>query len=329
MNTTPRGQMPLIPSRHLRVLACALALATLLSCATSGGVPPAPSMPAARLALRPEYRVFYDALQDYGDWVLIEPYGFVFRPKVDFLTFRPYEDGFWAPSDTWGWVWISAEPFGWATYHYGSWLWDRFQGWVWFPGVDWGPAWVSWQLADRYAGWAPLGPQSSGGAAGMIPGGAYLYAPLDRMGSTDLSAHIVTQQSLGDRVAGAEAADDVVEQDGVRINRGPRFELIERAIGAPLPRVKLAESATSGRPAIDRREATPLGGAGAFDPERARREAEDAAKRARTLIEAGGRTPAVLPILRPAGIAPGGEGSGARKRQGHPGKPGAAPDTTR
>jgi uncharacterized protein DUF6600 len=313
-------------SHHLRLLSSALALATLLSCATTGGVPAPPSMPAARLALRPEYRIFYDALQDYGDWVLIEPFGFVFHPKVDFATFRPYDDGFWAPSDTWGWVWISAEPFGWATYHYGTWFWDRYQGWVWQPGVDWGPAWVSWQLADRYAGWAALSPSGADVTPGMIPGGAYLYAPLERMGSTDLSAHIVTEERLGARVASAVPADDVVEQDGIRINRGPRFDLIERAIGAPLPRVKLTEPAAPGRAALGRRDAAPNAGPALVDIEVARRQAEEAARRTRTLIEAGGRTPAVLPILRSVGIA--GEGAGTRKRPGRPVKPGAAADST-
>ena len=43
---------------------------TVASCA--GGYVSTPSMPAARAALRPEYRLFYDALIDYGDWVLIE-----------------------------------------------------------------------------------------------------------------------------------------------------------------------------------------------------------------------------------------------------------------
>ena len=36
---------------------------------------------------------------DYGDWVLIEPYGYVFRPRVGFDTWHPYWDGFWAPTD--------------------------------------------------------------------------------------------------------------------------------------------------------------------------------------------------------------------------------------
>jgi hypothetical protein len=313
--------------RHLGALSGALALATLLSCAT-GGYAPQPSMPAARAALRPEYRVFYDALQDYGDWTLIEPYGFVFHPKVDFASFRPYQDGFWVATDAWGWVWISAEPFGWATYHYGSWVWDRFQGWVWVPGVDWGPAWVSWQLAGAYAGWAPLGPQAGGGLPGGIPSGPYVFAPVNLMGSADLRSHITPQAKLGTAVAEAQAADNVVERDGVRINMGPAFAGIERAIGGPLPRVKLAEATVPTRPAAGPGDAVLTGESGEVDVAGARREAEDAARRARAMIQAGGKTPAVLPILRPAGIGAAGEGSGAQKRPRRFGRPDAA-DTTR
>ena len=228
--------------RHLRALLSAIALATLLSCATGGYAPPPPSMPAARAALRPEYRLFYDALQDYGDWVLIEPFGFVFRPKVDFATFHPYQEGFWVPSDTWGWVWISAEPFGWATYHYGSWFWDRFQGWVWTPGMNWGPAWVSWQVSDRYAGWAPLAPQASAGLASAAPGGAYRFAPLDKLGATNIASSIATRDQIGAALSDARPVEESVERDGVRVSLGPALARVERARGGPLPRVKLEDA---------------------------------------------------------------------------------------
>jgi hypothetical protein len=121
---------------HAPALAAGVLLALLqLSCATTGMTPDPVSMPAARAGLRPQYRVFYDELVDYGDWILIEPYGFVFRPRTRFNSWSPYYDGFWSPSDNYGWVWVSAEPYGWATYHYGRWLNDDYQGWVWVPGA--------------------------------------------------------------------------------------------------------------------------------------------------------------------------------------------------
>ena len=86
-------------------LAAFLALACLGAggCAATGYSPDVtPSMPAPRQALRPEYRFFYDALSDYGDWVLIEPYGYLFRPDVNFVAWRPYTDGYWVPTDIYG-----------------------------------------------------------------------------------------------------------------------------------------------------------------------------------------------------------------------------------
>jgi hypothetical protein len=57
-----------------------------------------------------------------------------------------------------GWTWVSNEPYGWATYHYGRWDRDPRFGWIWIPGTIWGPAWVSWQSGGGYIGWAPLPP---------------------------------------------------------------------------------------------------------------------------------------------------------------------------
>src|SRR5207249_1853384 len=107
--------LPMIRSLARLTLLVVLPLA-LISCATGTLVPERESMNAARASLLPEYRIFYDSLIDYGDWVLIEPFGYVFRPHVNAVAWQPYEDGFWAPTDVYGWTWISSEAFGWATY---------------------------------------------------------------------------------------------------------------------------------------------------------------------------------------------------------------------
>jgi len=157
----------------------------LQSCAVTGSPQPSP-MPAARAGLRPEFRVFYDELQDYGDWTLIEPYGFVFRPRTRFSNWTPYNDGFWSPSDSYGWVWVSGEPYGWATYHYGAWINDDFQGYVWVPGLEWAPAWVAWTGNNTFVGWAALTPGGQGVA------GNFHVVPRSALGSTDLSSKILT-----------------------------------------------------------------------------------------------------------------------------------------
>ena len=278
--------------RRVLLLCGSWAILALSGCASSGFQPIASTMPAAKAGLQPEFRVFYDALEDYGDWVLIEPYGYVFRPRVSFVSWRPYNEGFWVPSDIWGWVWISAEPFGWATYHYGTWFNDSYQGWVWAPGLDWGPAWVSWQIAEGYAGWSPLGPRG-------VDFGGYTYVPLSQLGSTSLQSAIVPAAQIADKLANAKSVENTVVRGGVKINRGPPLDLVERVAG-PLSRVRLAEvgpGAAGGKRGP---------GAGASSPtfedeiEATRRAAEDAANQAKLAAARGGAPPPRLSMVRPA-----------------------------
>ncbi len=64
-------------------------------------------------------------------------------------------------TNDYGWYWLSNEPFGWITYHYGRWYDDDYYGWVWMPDDVWGPAWVEWRYDDDYIGWAPLPPYAT------------------------------------------------------------------------------------------------------------------------------------------------------------------------
>src|SRR6188768_2473373 len=106
------------------------------------------------------YDTFYRKLEPYGAWRETEDYGFVWQPReARGRDWRPYTDGRWAYTDA-GWTWVSREPHGWATYHYGRWTRLRGVGWVWVPGEEWAPAWVSWRSSDRHLGWAPLPPEA-------------------------------------------------------------------------------------------------------------------------------------------------------------------------
>lgn len=107
------------------------------------------------------YSTFYNKLESYGDWIETGDYGYVFHPREaeSSRTWRPYTNGRWVYTDA-GWTWISEEPFGWATYHYGRWTRLRGIGWVWVPGNQWAPAWVSWRKSSDYVGWAPLPPEA-------------------------------------------------------------------------------------------------------------------------------------------------------------------------
>ncbi len=127
--------------------------------------PPVANRPVPPSAPRAEQSMdyFYKALEPHGDWVEVERYGYCWQPRsATDSDWRPYVDGNWAHTN-YGWTWVSNEPFGWATYHYGRWARVRGLGWVWVPGSEWAPAWVAWRRSERYVGWAPLPPEAYSG----------------------------------------------------------------------------------------------------------------------------------------------------------------------
>ncbi len=96
--------------------------------------------------------VFFEPLAPYGQWVQSR-WGRAFAPNVD-RDWRPYVNGRWTEDR----LWISDDPWGWATDHYGRWGFDQAMGWVWVPGTEWAPHWVAWREANDVTGWAPVPP---------------------------------------------------------------------------------------------------------------------------------------------------------------------------
>jgi hypothetical protein len=110
----------------------------------------------AKKYLPEELEDFESELAEYGDWVYIAPYGYVWVPGGVETAWRPYYYGRWTWMSLAGWTWIPYEPWGWCTYHYGRWHWRYGLGWYWIPTTIWGPAWVSWYWGYDYFGWVPL-----------------------------------------------------------------------------------------------------------------------------------------------------------------------------
>jgi DNA segregation ATPase FtsK/SpoIIIE-like protein len=103
-------------------------------------------------------QTFYDELSPYGVWIQDPEYGYVWRPDVDQEEFRPYyTNGRWVMTE-YGNTWVSDYDWGWAPFHYGRWILNRYSNWIWIPDTTWGPAWVSWRSGGGYYGWAPLAP---------------------------------------------------------------------------------------------------------------------------------------------------------------------------
>jgi hypothetical protein len=112
-----------------------------------------------RLALRylpGELDDYEGELQTHGDWIYIEPYGYVWMPRDVVSHWRPYHNGRWVWIATCGWTWLPYEPWGWVTHHFGRWHWRVGIGWYWIPTAEWGPGWVSWYWGQNYCGWAPM-----------------------------------------------------------------------------------------------------------------------------------------------------------------------------
>ncbi|MHC4282669.1 MAG: DUF6600 domain-containing protein [Planctomycetota bacterium] len=106
-----------------------------------------------------DIQILTQDLQPFGHWVDSAEYHMCWAPNPAGVRsdWRPYTEGRWAYTK-FGWTWISDEPWGHITYHYGSWVDDPIHGWIWVPGRVWAPAWVAWRSNNDYIGWAPLPP---------------------------------------------------------------------------------------------------------------------------------------------------------------------------
>ena len=95
-------------------------------------------------------------LDEYGDWMSMPEFGYVWVPRGMAYDWRPYSYGRWTWLPMAGWCWIPYEPWGWSTFHYGRWHWGMGMGWYWIPMHVWGPAWVNWWWGYDYYAWAPM-----------------------------------------------------------------------------------------------------------------------------------------------------------------------------
>src|SRR6476661_262285 len=218
---------------------------------------------------------FYDNLSSHGNWIERPSYGWVWTPSQVSSSWRPYQDGHWVWTDQ-GWTWISEEPYGWATYHYGRWYEDPEIGWSWVPGDEWAPAWVDWQAGDDYIGWAPLPPSYdvnagyrdgydrgygggyNGGYNNGYGGGysydtgyrpspeSYIFVPERNFLSVSISAYIVPQVRVVSFFRNTRNYTNY-RQDGGRIyNQGIPVDRIQRVVGRTVTRYQIADLGADG-----------------------------------------------------------------------------------
>jgi len=131
-------------------------------------------------------QVYSHELEPYGEWERMkyrDYYHWFWRPTRVSIGWTPFVTGRW---NRWHreHVWISAEPWGWCTHHYGNWV-NLHGAWWWtpyihmgvsFPGIRlvdfhiefgssfrpfWHPGRVAWVSTTSHVGWIPLAPWES------------------------------------------------------------------------------------------------------------------------------------------------------------------------
>ena len=228
------------------------ALFALLLLGGAFGAIPASAQLAADIHVGPSGRAsvdvgfFYDDLASYGNWVERPSYGWVWTPRAVAASWRPYQSGHWVWTDE-GWTWISNEPYGWATYHYGRWYDDPEIGWSWVPGDEWAPSWVSWQEGADYIGWAPLPPGvnvgvafGGGGYAYGIAPESYCFVPERDFLSPRLGSYFVARDRIGGFWGRTRNFTNYRFDGGRVFNQGVPVDRIQRFTGR-VPRYQVAD----------------------------------------------------------------------------------------
>jgi hypothetical protein len=221
---------------------------------------------------------FYEPLTPEGEWVVIGSYGRCWRPHHVESDWRPYCNGSWERTDA-GWYWVSDEPWGWATYHYGRWDYSGQDGWYWVPQTQWAPAWVSWHEGGGYIGWAPLQPSVSISVNGFvgynesrISPRAYVFVQQNRFLEPVRPSIVVVNNTTIIRntrtVTNARIVNNRV------VNEGPATAVIEKASGRKVVAMPVQELRHNPEAAVVARERNSKSTAPARSQAPARNEAQ-------------------------------------------------------
>ncbi len=198
----------------------------------------------------------YNYLSPYGNWVQLEPYGYVWTPRHMGYRWRPYSQGHWVMTD-YGWTWIANEEWGSIPFHYGRWSYDDDFGWFWVPGTVWGPAWVSWRWGDQYAGWAPL-PPGMEFRAGMdfaslsinIPLRFWIFLQAPRFLDRDIHRYALPYERNSTIINFTSAHNNIYYRNNRIFNEGMGIDNVRRATKRDVPQYRLQDVRKPGQARI-------------------------------------------------------------------------------
>jgi len=147
-----------------------------------------------------------------------------------------------------GWYWYSDEPWAWACYHYGYWVYEANYGWVWVPDVVWGPAWVSWRVGGGYIGWAPLPPPGvsihvAAPTLFVFVQTAHFTQPIRPTKVIVNNTTIIKQTTVINNIKQVNRTFDGAAPRKVVVNEGPGVGVIEKQTNRKVDAVPIQEAA--------------------------------------------------------------------------------------
>jgi hypothetical protein len=226
------------------LLASSAALAAIAVAVPTAIVPSWNPVATAQAATSVSFSLFYDGLDDYGDWVSYDG-DYVFVPVIDDHDWQPYTEGHWVYLRGYGWTWVSDEPFGWATYHYGRWGFDDDIGWYWVPGRRWAPAWVSWRRSGSHVAWAPLPPHrgdeddiSISVNIGSIPDYYWVAVPSQSFLEVNINVVIVDDRERRRFLGESEFVGNVQVENNIVVNNVIDINYVEENTGKKVKEIE-------------------------------------------------------------------------------------------
>jgi hypothetical protein len=187
-------------------------------------------------------------LYSYGSWFSCGGNGYGWRPFGVGASWSPFAGGQWISDPTYGWTYMSSQPWGWAPYHYGGWLFDAgCGGWFYSPPAFYGiPTRPGRRIPPRIHPPHPVVYRAAtavfvrqNGTVGIVP-----MHPLDEKGKAPLNLEHGVFSVAGARV-GEEIATPQREQKWETLKSAPR-EALKSSVVATTPPARVSKTVIEG-----------------------------------------------------------------------------------